>query len=203
MYELIQNAEDNSYNSAQAKGLSPSLVFAVAPNKIVIDSNEDGFTEENVSAICKLGGSTKTASRGFIGEKGIGFKSVFKVASRVRVQSGPLCFAFEHGEDEHGLGMVTPINDDHESLPENVRTLFTLTLNENSSLEHRLTEFRSLPDTLLLFLIKINRLIIRMEINLTPSQTVYDYSYDESRRLGSLTKTSLYGSFRGSVTRKQ
>ena len=174
MYELIQNAEDNSYNSAQAKGLSPSLVFAVAPNKIVIDSNEDGFTEENIRAICKLSGSTKTASRGFIGEKGIGFKSVFKVASRVRVQSGPFCFAFEHGEDDHGLGMVTPINDDHESLPKNVHTRFTLTLNEISSLEHRLTEFKSLPDTLLLFLIKINRLIIRMEINLTPSQAVYD-----------------------------
>ena len=203
VYELIQNAEDNSYSSAQAKGLSPSLVFAVASNKIVIDSNEDGFTEENVRAICKLGCSTKSASRGFIGEKGIGFKSVFKVASRVRVQSGPFCFAFEHGEDDHGLGMVTPINDDHENLPENVHTRFTLTLNENSSLEHRVAEFKSLPDTLLLFLAKINKFTIRTEINLIRSKTVYDYTYDESRRLGSLTRTAISGFFCSSMTSKQ
>ena len=71
MYELIQNAEDNSYNSAQAKGLSPSLVFAVAPNKIVIDSNEDGFTEENVRAICKLGGSTKLQAAALLARKAL------------------------------------------------------------------------------------------------------------------------------------
>ena len=83
MFELIQNAEDNSYNIAQAAGVRPYLKVIVSPNTIVIESNEDGFEEANVRAICSVGESTKKSTQGYIGEKGIGFKSVFKIASRV------------------------------------------------------------------------------------------------------------------------
>ena len=50
----------------------------------MVDCNEDGFTRENVEAICNVGASTKTRnnSQYYIGEKSIGFKSVFMVASR-------------------------------------------------------------------------------------------------------------------------
>jgi len=191
VYELIQNAEDNTYTIAEGTGTSPELTFSITPDQIVIDSNEDGFAEENVRAICKLGGSTKTASRGFIGEKGIGFKSVFKIASRVRVQSGPFCFAFEHGDDDHGLGMVTPINDEHEDLPDNVRTRFTLNLNQHSSLQDRVKEFNNLPDTLLLFLTKLKQIEISISISneVEMSTTIYQYSYDETLKIGTLTQS--------------
>jgi len=71
----------------------------------VIDSNEDGFSKANINAICSTGESTKTFSQGYIGEKGIGFKSVFKVARKVHVQSGPFSFSFkyQHGEEKMGL----------------------------------------------------------------------------------------------------
>jgi hypothetical protein len=52
--------------------------------------NEDGFTESNVQAICEISDSTKRISgsrKGFIGEKGIGFRSVFSVADKVGVSS--------------------------------------------------------------------------------------------------------------------
>ena len=162
VYELIQNAEDNTYTKTIVSGSQPLLDFTLSPKQITVDSNEDGFNEENVRAICKLGGSTKTATSGFIGEKGIGFKSVFKIASKVRVQSGPFCFAFEHGDDDLGLGMVTPINEEHEFLPEGIRTRFTLTLNQQTSYEDRITEFQNLPDTLLLFLTKLKKLVVRI-----------------------------------------
>jgi hypothetical protein len=89
LYELIQNAEDNDYDRAEAAGLQPSLSFSLYPNRIVIDSNENGFQEGHVKAICSTGESTKALIQGYIGEKGIGFKSVFKVAKKVHIQSGP------------------------------------------------------------------------------------------------------------------
>lgn len=201
VYELIQNAEDNNYSIARDKGMSPSLDFTISPNEIVIDSNEDGFNEENVRAICKIGGSTKTASSGFIGEKGIGFKSVFKIASKVRVQSGPFCFAFDHGDDDHGLGMVTPINEDHEHLSEDTRTRFKLSLNQHSSFEVRVNEFQNLPDTLLLFLTKLKRLTIRVHRNLA---TNVDTAGSETvlGRFGANAETAATGGAIFSATNK-
>ncbi|KAL8829788.1 MAG: hypothetical protein Q9191_001815 [Dirinaria sp. TL-2023a] len=193
VYELIQNAEDNTYNICKARGVSPGLIFTVAPDLIIIDSNEDGFTENDVRALCELGGSTKTASGGFIGEKGIGFKSVFKIASRVRIQSGPFCFAFEYGKDDDGLGMVTPINDEHEKLPKKVRTRFTLTLNGHVSFDDLVHEFNGLPDTLLLFLTKLKRITIRVPKVAGLSNTVYTYTYDETLQIGTVVKSESMG----------
>ena len=44
-------------------------------------NNEDGFKYENVESICTVGESTKKKYKqmGYIGEKGLGFKSVFQV----------------------------------------------------------------------------------------------------------------------------
>ena len=51
----------------------------------MIDSNEDRFSEANIKAICSIGESTKTCKQSYVGEKGSGFKSVFKVAQKVYV----------------------------------------------------------------------------------------------------------------------
>lgn len=164
-------------------------------DKIVIDSNEDGFLEENVNAICKISTSTKNEVRGYIGEKGIGFKSVFKVASRVHVQSGPFSFSFNHGggDDENGMGMVTPSNDIYEDLPGDVRTRFTLTLKDDPGFERLVKEFADLPDTLLLFLITLKRLKISVNGSDEVSETNYEYKYEESSGKGLLTRKPVGG----------
>ena len=62
--ELIQNADDNTY----APGVLPTLEIHVQDDCIDITSNEVGFSEDNVRAICKIGGSTKSdKTQGFIG----------------------------------------------------------------------------------------------------------------------------------------
>ncbi|KAL8786867.1 MAG: hypothetical protein Q9195_008024 [Heterodermia aff. obscurata] len=188
IYELIQNAEDNTYNICEAEKTLPALKFTVSPDCIIIDSNEDGFSEDNVQAICGTGESSKKFSRGSIGEKGIGFKSVFKIASRVRVQSGPFCFAFKHGDDDNGLGMITPINEEHEQLPTRVRTRFTLTLKGYAGFEETAQELSDLPYTLLLFLKKLKRIIIWIQHDASLSKTVYECIYDEGLRLGTMSK---------------
>lgn len=55
-----------------------------------IRSNQIGFSEDDVEAICAVGSSTKkneTSTNSSIGEKGIGFKSVFRVADLVWLSS--------------------------------------------------------------------------------------------------------------------
>ena len=72
--ELIQNADDNQYHT------KPSLIFAIDSNVINIYNNESGFEEQHIQALCDIGQSTKGKHlQGYIGQKGIGFKSVFTV----------------------------------------------------------------------------------------------------------------------------
>lgn len=164
LYELIQNAEDNSYSTAIANSEEPFLTFKLYPDRVIIDSNEDGFSESNIRAICSVGNSTKKHGAGYIGEKGIGFKSVFKVAQKVHIHSGPFSFAFSHTreEDDDGLGMITPYHEDAEKLPNRVRTRMTLTLLDSTRFEERAAEFRDLPDTLLMFLSRLQRLSVEL-----------------------------------------
>ncbi|KAF2094595.1 hypothetical protein NA57DRAFT_80394 [Rhizodiscina lignyota] len=174
VYELIQNAEDNRYEKTNEL---PWLAFTLKEDKVIIDSNEDGFTEEDISAICAIAKSTKSTRPGYIGEKGIGFKSVFNVAQKVHVQSGPYSFAFEYrksDKDDNGLGMVTPLNEDANKLPERVRTRTILYLLENYDREQLLQELLGLPDTLLLFLTKLRRLTLRFKV---PAQDITEIQY--------------------------
>ncbi|KAK9155324.1 hypothetical protein Sjap_002804 [Stephania japonica] len=89
LMEIIQNAEDNEYD----EGVKPSLEFIVTAKDItdtgaeatlLIFNSEKGFSPKNVESICSIGRSTKKGQRkkGYIGEKGIGFKSVFLITAQ-------------------------------------------------------------------------------------------------------------------------
>jgi len=113
IFELVQNAEDNEYLND-----TPSFYFFLkemslnGENQVVliIENNEIGFNEENVKAICKAGKSTKAKNKnkGYIGEKGIGFKSVFKVTSCPCIFSNGFAFSLPEKDEETGLGYIVP-----------------------------------------------------------------------------------------------
>ena len=105
LLELLQNADDNLYR----EGNSPELKITLTGDACTFECNEQGFTAENVFAISYAATSTKhrTASpRTFIGEKGLGFKSIFGVADAVQIHSND--FHFELRDKEfilpHWLG---------------------------------------------------------------------------------------------------
>jgi len=91
IYELIQNAEDTKSNEEQH-----TLEFTLENNGLIVFNNEVGFTEEQIKAICSFGQSTKALEKneGFIGEKGIGFKSVFKITDKPAIFSNGYRFYF-------------------------------------------------------------------------------------------------------------
>jgi hypothetical protein len=196
---LIQNAEDNHYTRAITNRAKPYIKFKISPDKIIVDSNEDGFTAANVEAICKVGGSTKTrtdAAQYYIGEKGIGFKSVFMVASKVFIQSGPFSFFFEHEEGDDGMGMIAPQYQEPDEMLPGSLTRMTLSLIKGIDQSALHQQFRDLPDTLLLFLHKLGSISIEksgFEASI-PESTLYTCRHDEKAGRTTLDRTHYVAS---------
>ncbi|XP_057750297.1 uncharacterized protein LOC130968840 [Arachis stenosperma] len=116
LMELIQNAEDNQYDG----GVDPTLDFIITSKDItgtgatatlLIFNNEIGFSTRNIDSICSVGRSTKKGNRikGYIGEKGIGFKSVFLITSQPYIFSNGYQIRFNEEPCPHcGLGYIVP-----------------------------------------------------------------------------------------------
>ena len=110
LLELIQNADDNTYNHEDIPRLHLSLYKKKGKIFFRSDCNEIGFTFQQLDALARIGKSTKKTitggRKGYIGEKGIGFKSVFKVADKVRIASGYYEFKLDRRQT---IGMMLPI----------------------------------------------------------------------------------------------
>ncbi|KAJ4027908.1 hypothetical protein NW752_000157 [Fusarium irregulare] len=182
VFELLQNADDNNYSTAISQGQDPYVSFEVYPDKVTIECNENGFTPENLKAICAIGKSSKVGAAGYIGEKGIGFKSVFMAAWKVHIQSNDFSFSFTHRQGDSGLGMVTPVWEETEEPIAESLTRITLLLHtsEDPDEDERRREtirlqFQDLQHTILLFLRKLRKVQVSFfdEDNLEPSTTTY------------------------------
>lgn len=150
------------------------ITFYRSERSLRIDCNEVGFSQDDVDAICRIGRSTKSTSSSstrYIGEKGVGFKSVFKVADEVHLQSGNYSFKFDRNAK---LGMIAPI---WATFPGSVRpggSSILLRLSGDSYCDELEQELKMLDPRLLLFLRKLERIEV-MSFN----------------RLGSITASTL------------
>ncbi|PVH69973.1 hypothetical protein DL98DRAFT_661395 [Cadophora sp. DSE1049] len=155
LLELIQNADDNSYEDSQ-----PTLNITYEKRALRIDCNEIGFGRKNVEAICKIGRSTKSglgnATR-YIGEKGIGFKSVFKVSQIVWISSGYYSFKFDKNEK---LGMIAPNWANFPGRRLAGYTSILLQLSADYDPRQLIAEIKSLDPRLLVFLRQLRRINI-------------------------------------------
>lgn len=109
IFELIQNVDDCEYDNEEDHVLD--IHFDFNHNKITLRYNEKGFTPFNVFAITGIAEAAKNVSSGKneIGEKGIGFKSVFGVASKVWIRSG--WFSFELHKDNFTIPVANYPDD--------------------------------------------------------------------------------------------
>jgi hypothetical protein len=162
--ELLQNAEDNEYANRE-----PELRLAIeagnptdtpsADGCLVVLNNEVGFQLENVRSLCSVGKSTKEdRNRGYIGEKGIGFKSVFRVTDSPHIVSNGFQFRFQIPTESEGFGYILP----HwvEAVPPVAQDGFTAILlplqpGKREVIARRLSKIA--PETVL-FLAKLKRL---------------------------------------------
>eukprot|EP01079_Euglenida_sp_SAG-EU17-18_P007918 gene7918-1413_t len=83
--ELLQNADDNSYPA----DCVPTLHFVLGSDCLFVLNNEVGFSAADLKSVCSVGQSTKDRAAGsHIGNKGIGFKSVFRITDTPEIHSG-------------------------------------------------------------------------------------------------------------------
>jgi hypothetical protein len=137
-----------------------------------------------------MDGTTKKNDPGYISHKGIGFKSVFKAASQVHIQSGAFSFSFRNDQDDTGIGLVTPIPEAYNQFPVNVTTRMILTNMHDGTFDDLRAEFDDLPSTLVMFVRKIKRLKVSIhEPNEQVSEREYSYKYEEKSKYGILMKT--------------
>ncbi|XXH01558.1 hypothetical protein Hte_007918 [Hypoxylon texense] len=193
IFELLQNADDNHFTHAVSLGDAPYVSFHVYKDRIVIDCNEDGFNEENIRAICNVGKSSKTGAQGYIGEKGIGFKSVFKVAWKVEIQSGAYSFSFSHRKGNSGFGMISPEWFWPAQELATPLTRMTLYLHETDDAgggpaqrQNILDQLKELQPAMLLFLKKLKRIDVKIDSgdgkNETISSTSLSIHHSEASR---------------------
>ena len=161
MLELIQNADDNSYDTS--RGTIPTLDVSLYDDYLRVDCNETGFAPRNVEAICKVGNSTKAGvenSTRYVGEKGIGFKSVFKVADVVYINSCDYSFKFEKNGP---LGMIAPIWCDFPANTKPGHTTIFMHLAPDCNKGDLHKEILLLDPRMLIFLRKLRQINIQIE----------------------------------------
>ncbi|KAI3925956.1 hypothetical protein MKW98_028092 [Papaver atlanticum] len=107
LLELVQNADDNVY----PESVEPTLVFILQASGTAVLNNEQGFSAQNIRALCDVGNSTKGGSiAGYIGQKGIGFKSVFRVTDAPEIHSNGFHVKFDTSEGHIGFVLPTVVS---------------------------------------------------------------------------------------------
>ncbi len=109
---------------------TPTLEFVLDNNgQLYVFNNEQGLQQDNVKALCSVGNSTKKKSEGYIGEKGIGFKSVFVVSREPHFFSNGYQFKFQEApHPQVKLSYIVPEWVDKKPLLPRQRTSFTCIL---------------------------------------------------------------------------
>ncbi|CAN0875182.1 Protein NO VEIN [Linum grandiflorum] len=175
LLELVQNADDNTY----PENMEPTLVFILEESGIVVLNNEHGFSPQNIKALCDVGNSTKKRSgAGYIGKKGIGFKSVFRVTDAPQIHSNGFHIKFDISVGQIGFVLptvVSPCNVDfynglvsggNDQLDSNCwNTCIVLPFRSKLLAETTMRMFVDLHPSLLLFLHRLKCIMFRNMLN--------------------------------------
>ncbi|KAK7854735.1 hypothetical protein CFP56_031056 [Quercus suber] len=90
---LLHLKGNEGWPTREQKG--EDIAAIVKDSGIIVLNNEQGFSGQNIRALCDVGNSTKKGSNaGYIGKKGIGFKSTFRVTDAPEIHSNGFHIGF-------------------------------------------------------------------------------------------------------------
>ncbi|KAJ4409227.1 hypothetical protein N0V82_009500 [Gnomoniopsis sp. IMI 355080] len=181
LLEFLQNADDNTYSPS----VVPRVQFAYTASTLRVDCNEVGFTASNVEAICSIRRSTKAGQdhAGRTGEKGIGFKSVFKIADVVWLSSRQFTFKFDKKLE---FGMIAPVWAEFPQPALQEHTSFLLQLDHSCDENMIVESLRNFNPTHLLFLRRIRHVSLVVATD-SQQQTIEFRRRDVIDESGSMT----------------
>ncbi|KAJ0371881.1 hypothetical protein COL154_000567 [Colletotrichum chrysophilum] len=190
--ELIQNADDNAYGASTIPSFGMRLDKNDGDCTFQTGCNEVGFIVHQIDALCRIASSTKKNEKdvrtGYIGEKGIGFKAVFKVADVVYIKSG--FYSFKLDKRNGLVGTLLPLPADfpaskhHEH--DRSATRMTLLLKGIEQYDKISKELTKIKPEILLFL----RRLRSISMNKGQETTVYLAMHNEhEEKLQGETKT--------------
>lgn len=123
--ELIQNADD-----ASKGGQEHNLSITLDKNyNIIFEYDERGFNFSDIFSLTSLGNSTKKAQLdddADIGEKGIGFKSIFAIVQEIDIKSKYFSFSIKANSKK----LTTILEPAAVTLETSSNTILTLTLKD-------------------------------------------------------------------------
>lgn len=166
--EFLQNAEDARMELGKGDGF---FRIELWDDKIIVEHNGKPFSDRDIRDLCATK-SSKKPSKGHKGYIGVGWKSVFKVSSRVEVYSNGFAFAFdsrywhEHAErpgefslsPNEVLWQVTPIPIQPAEYVDPRITRFVIHLDDPSYYEATAHTIEELKPSVFLFLEHVNRI---------------------------------------------
>ena len=173
IFELIQNAEDNTYKKNGS--YPPYISFELtktdpigtpkSDGALIIRNNEIGFSSDNVDAICAVGQTTKKKEQGYIGEKGIGFKSVFRVTENPHIFSKDYHFCLPEFDVETGLGYIVPqwVKTLPEGLDPSVTYIILPLTKQDFGYKEIEEMLRDIEPEIILFLFKLQEIKIKTD----------------------------------------
>jgi hypothetical protein len=180
LFEIIQNFEDNEYN----QGSKPWLMkLVIEKDYLLFCSNEVGFQPKDIISICSCSESSKSKGK-HIGNKGLGFKSVFLCSDNPIIVSKPYWqFQFLKKKNQDEISYITPYYIESDEMPKELierllanqdcNTFIFLPLkdiykfdeknNESTTFFHKMIKIFN--QNILLFTQKLETIIIEDNIN--------------------------------------
>ncbi len=178
IHELLQNADD------QALQDNATVTFALLKDELIVYHTGKEFDQEDVRRLCDYGNyeqNRKSHDADKTGYKNLGFKAVFKIASRVDIWSNEWHFHFDEtkwprkdGEQPHPW-QISPLWTEEKDLSEAAQKIvkeakrtsfiFKLRKSEYEAVSEVLQKLAATPESIL-FLKKIRHLLIE-----TPEKT--------------------------------
>ncbi|KAL8982251.1 MAG: hypothetical protein Q9205_003180 [Flavoplaca limonia] len=189
--ELIQNADDAEFTRIRGSDV-PFIAFeSHDEHRIHVRSNQDGFSDKDVKALCNFGRTTKKSTVA-IGGNGMGFKPVFKLCDSVQIGSN----GFQFSLNEYGppFSLVRPKwKLFQEWLEDQQNTYVLLHLKRNRHALFHLDYVESLEPSILLFLRHIEELIVHTHEQGYPDYRQVMTCHDRGQQVITVTTKSWSG----------
>ena len=110
LFELLQNANDAikdwvELHPGGERQADRRVRLVLTRSSLLVANTGEPFRENNVRSICRLGKTTKSASKR-VGHKGIGFKSVLGITETPEIYSDCYAFGFSRSECEKAIRKI-------------------------------------------------------------------------------------------------